>query len=351
MTQPVWTFGLYNSAGSLLADLSVASNRTLTSTLNAPTVLSFNIPASHPAAALITPAATYIRAYRRVDSTNTLRFHGPVWMDETSTGQGIDTLQVTAADPMIRLGRRYVTPSYTSTDRGAIIQDLIADANTDAETGIQTTSATIETSSTITTDYEIERPAILDVIQQYADATDGCDTVIDPIEYSSGKIGQLNIYARRGSNQAGAIFAYGAGTLANCLSINRIRNADNLANHVLAVEDTVTTIWQNTTSQTTYGRIETALSLQGDTNVASMTARTRRYLDTHDDINDIATYQIVAGPRAPRLYDDFNIGDTVQVHYRGAQLEYQTTQRVTSCTIAIDDSGRETISQLETQAN
>jgi hypothetical protein len=350
MAQPRWTFGLYNSTGSLLADLSIASGRQLTYQLNQPTIVSFTLPLTHSAAALVTPGSTYVRAYREnTAGTRTLRFHGPVWIDETATGQGVDTLSVTAMDPLARLGRRTCQPSFTATDRGSIIQQIIATANTDSETGINTTAAVIESSSTITTDYEIETPTILDVINQYADANDGCDTAIIPTEYSGGKIGTLYVYSRRGDTNTDCVFAYGPGTLANSLSINRVRNLDALTNYVSCTEGDSTATWTNATSVTAYGRLDSVISLPGETSLASISARTRRYLDTHDTPDEVAEYRIQPGPRAPRIFDDFDIGDTITLHVRNG-VEYTATQRVYACTVSVDDLGVETISSIDTRS-
>lgn len=348
-SQPKWFLGLYNSTGTLLADLSIASNRNITYQLNAPSVCSFQIPLTHASAAAIVPGSTYVKAYREdTAGTRTLRFYGPIWVDEINTGSGVDMLNVTAQDPLAYLGRRYTSAAFTATDRGAIIKTCIDTTNNDNETGISTTLGTITTSSTITADYSSEKPSILDLAGQYTDATDGIDFAIIPQELSTSKIGYLNVYARRGSSKPNAVFAYGSGTLDNS-TIKRTRNVDNLTTYVSALEGDATSVWTDTNAVSTYRRLDSIISLSNDTNLASMSARTRRYLDTHSTPDLIAEYAITPGPRAPRIFDDFDIGDTVPVHLRRA-IEFVVQQRVYSATIAISENGVETISALDTRS-
>lgn len=348
--QPLWIFGLYDANGSLLADLSIASGRSISIALNTPTSVTFQVPLSHPTAALITPLSTYVKGYRQsTDGTRLLKFYGPVWVDEISSGQGVDMLQATALDPMAYLDRRYTSSSFTTVDRGQIIKSIIDTANGVSAIPISTTAGTITASSTLTADYSGEQPSIMDVINQFAEANDGCDTEIAPQELASGAIGRLNVYNRKGSYKANAVFAYGDGTLANCTSITRSRNADNVANYVLALEGDATSIWQNATSIASNRRLDSIQSLSTDTNLLSMSARTRRYLDTHDTPDKVSEYRITPGPRAPRYFDAFEVGDTMRVWFESGQVQFASTQRVYAVQLDIDDAGRETISSIDTR--
>jgi hypothetical protein len=63
----------------------------------------------------------------------------------------------------------------------------------------------------------------------------------------------------------------------------------------------------------------------------------------------VAEYSITPGPRAPRVFDDFEVGDTVPVVFDQGVV-FQTTQRVYSVSVNIDDTGREAISALQTRS-
>ncbi len=352
MAQPHWQMGLYNQAGNLLADLSLATDRQLTLQLNQPTVCSFTLPLTSSAANLVEPGSTFIKAYRTdLTNTKTLRFYGPVWVDElqTSGGNGIDQIAVTAFDPMIYLSRRYTTSAFANTQRGTIIKTILDTTNTANDTGIQTNSALIASSATISVDYAEENPTILDVITQHSEALDGVDVGVSPIEYSAGKIAQLNVYNRRGIIRQGAVFAYGANTISNCVSVTRTRNADMVANYVIGTAELGSVTYQDATSRNTYKRLETVVSYTQETSSSVLANRTKYYLDTHTDPSMVAEYSITPGPRAPRVFDDFEVGDTVPVVFDQGVV-FQTTQRVYSVSVNIDDTGREAISALQTRS-
>jgi hypothetical protein len=365
--QPKWFIGLFDNADNMLCDLSHVDNLSFSYGIGQPAACTFNMPLTHSASTYIEPTSTYVKAYRETSDGRVLRFYGPVWSDEIATG-GAESLSVTAFSPMVYLGKRPTTITVTAQDRGAAIKAAIDAANSDNDTGIDTAGGTIATSSTITADYAEEQPTILDLINQYSEATDGCDVEIMPQEYSGGKIAYLNVHARQGSVNNDAIFAYGAGTLNNCASINRSRSAEFMANYVRALEGDATSIWQNATSIAAYRRLDAVLSLSGDKTLANMSARTQYYMETHDAPNKVAAYQIQAGVDAPRFWDEFELGDTVQVHLRVFKydfnfddasslpldyrkgIEFLVQQRVVGVTISVDGNGVELLSQIETRS-
>lgn len=348
MTQPLWVLGLYDVNGNLRADLSMATNRSITYQLNQPAVASFDIPVTHPAAAYTMPGSMYLKAYREYPAgTRSLRFYGPVWADETSTGSGLNSTRVTCMDPLIYLSKRFTSAAFTATDRGSIIKTVVDTANTLNDTGILTDPSYISTSTTLTADYSQEHPTILDLIGQYSDALDGCDTAVVPQELSAGKIGKLYVYARQGSAKTSAIFGYGSATINNCLSMNRTRNAANITNDVYGQGDASYSEWQNATSQNAYRRLVEFISFSGETNEANLSVRTQRYLDTHKDPDAVAEHSVTPGPRAPRLFTDFVVGDTVPLHCSVGGLSYQVNQRVYGVTLSIDEAGREILSNIE----
>lgn len=359
MSQPLWQFALYDASDNWLTDLSLGTGRTITFQLRAPHVLTMQLPLTSRAAGFLAAGDTYVKGYRtpaggRAAYDQVLRFHGPAWIDDLQgggSGNGVDTIKLTAMSPMIYLAKRFTTEAYPSaTDRGTIILDLLDATNDDDDTGIATDAAQVASSSTTTVDWSDAKVSLLEVIDQFGAALDGCDAEIEPIEYDDGKIGRLVVHDSQGSDRSDdVVFGYGPATIANCLGMNRVRNAGLIDNDVLGYSDTVSANWINSTSIARYRRQYADVSYTGETSEDEISSRTKGWLDDHETLDAVAEYALTAGPRAPRLFDDFEIGDRVSLWFAKGAVEFAVAQRVYAATLAIADAGVETISGLETK--
>lgn len=352
MSSAVWNFSLVDINGNNITngELPLAFGRSITYQLNAPTILQFQLPLTSDDASAVTIGSSFIKAYRTpVGGTKTLVFYGPAWVDEiqTGSGSGVDSILVTAMDPLIYLSRRYTTAAYTATDQGTILKNIIDTTNTsDGETGIRTSSGNITASTSVDFDKTTEKPTVLDVVQQFSDQLDGCETWVSPIEYAGGKISDLYIAPKRGSIKDGVVFGYGDATVANCTSMGRTRNADKMVNDHTGFTDLYSSTKTNTTSINSYRRLVLDQSYTNEKSKTLLANRVQGYLSKHDTPDDVAEYTITTGPRAPKLFDSFTIGDTVWLDFNKG-ISFQVQQRVYACTVDIDDQGLETYSSIE----
>jgi len=353
-TQPEWTLFIVDSAGTGLGVVPYAYELNITYQLNNPDMAQFKVPVTSSIADSIEPGSTYLKAYRRGvgETTSTLRFYGPVWIvEESGTNSGVDMVTVTAMGIHNYLTKRFTTAQYTSfTDQGTIIKGIIDTTNsTDGETGIRTSVVSTTVGITRKVDYSDAKLPISEVISQFGDASDGCDTWITPIELSSGKMGDLNCAAVRGEFQAGAIFGYGEKTTANCTTMSRVRTMELVANDVTGYSDNLATQWIDTSSVANYRRLMADVSFTETITSEILDYRTRGYLDLHVTPDAVAEVSMIGGPRAPKLFTDFDIGDFVPVYYQKADIVFYSVNRVYGATIAINEGGVEQFASLETR--
>lgn len=355
--RPSWQFALVDVNGNNLSngEMSMGLARAITFQLCAPSLFTCQIPLTHPDAAVIAAGSSYIKGYRTdASGTKTLRFYGPAWARQVQGGGGgggVDTLLVTAMDPMAYLSKRFTVATFTAQDRGVILKSVVDTTNTnDGDTGIRTNTANITASSTISPDYSNAKQDLQSLIADYGASLDACEAWLVPIELSSGKIADLYCALRRGSTQNNAVFGYGAGTKANCSAMGRVEDMTNMRNDVLGFTDTMSSNWTNSTSINAYRRLVADISMTGETDPTVVSARTKGDLDRHSTPDQIAEHSLTATMAAPRMFDDFNIGDTVWLDFAKGYLSYTVQQRVYAATIGIDDQGVETFSSMDLRA-
>lgn len=351
MSQPTWQFWMVDAAGNTLADLSLLQDPNYSTTRVGSSVLQGKLPLTSDAAAAIPEGGAYIKAYRikpgGSDSDRVLRFYGSLEIDEVEGSNATDSMMVTAYSPDAILENRITTATYSSaTQRGTILQGVIDTANTDNDTGIRTNSINIEATTATTVDFSQDKPTIASVFSQFAEALDGCDAEFRPIELASGKIADLYVYNQRGTTNTGVVFGYGADTIANCTQMRRVRNRRNLENYVEGFSAAVTVTAQETSSINTNRKRYGSVSLTNEASTLEAQARVLGRLASQSTASALAEYTVTTGPDAPRLWDDFNIGDTVTLDFRKGSIAFSVTQRVEAVTVQIDNNGVETISQL-----
>lgn len=347
MAQPTWTFYLTDEAGTQLAELTHATDKTLTIGNNTGSVLSFRLPLTHTHASLVSTGDTLVKAYRKnQNGVRTIRFHGQVWSCEYAGNDSLDAMQVVVADPFAVLAHRYTQATFSSVDQGTILKTLVDAANSDQDTRIRTNTANIQASTTRTIDWSTTRKAIAETFTELAEMDAGCDWELRPIEYASGKIVDLYVYATRGTTKNQATFAYGPRTANTVTSMQRTLSLDGMANVVNAYGDPALTVETatNYTSVNTYGQLTADLSYPDVDNQTYLAALATEYLAEHGTPTE--SIRVAAGRNAPSVWDDFSPGDTVRVHGEKGAMNFTSSMRVDAITVGVDDNGIETTQDI-----
>jgi hypothetical protein len=293
----------------------------------------------------------YLQAWIQPDggtvADRVLRFQGPVWVDEVNAEQGL--VMVTAFDPMIYLTKRFTLAQFSPTDLGALLKAMIDTTNsTDGETGIRTNAANITASSTIDLDARTNKPSIASLVGQFQSQLDGVESWVEPITLAAGKMCDFYAAPTRGITRSGVVFAYGEGTLANCDQMTRTRNKDLMENDSNGYADTLTaTPATDATSIAAFRRLVGYTSLTGETSQAVLDARVQGRKDERYTPARIAEYKASPGVDAPQIFEDYEPGDTVTVHYREGELEWKVPQRIMLAKIPVSDNGELLPAQLD----
>jgi hypothetical protein len=317
--------------------------------------LTFGISAQHAVAGLIDPDAGQLASLYRVNpdtDTKELRWHGPIWAaDETLGGGGI--VQVTVADVWARLDRRFTSAAYTATDQGQIVKGLIDTANADGETGIDTSSGTVETTVARDRSWEDARSTLAEAILAFTDLLDPVDVYFTPIAYASGKIAELQVLERRGSTTPQAVFGYGTGTVANLQSLTRGRTLEGIGTRVVSFgEGGLSVTLEDATQLAALGLYVRDETHSGVTVSQTLQDHGRESLDHFKTASrTLSISPIDVGNRdagVPMLWDDFEIGDVVAVQAIEGSVSFTEEARVESCTVGVV-GGVETVLSIEVE--
>ena len=354
MAQPVWEFVIADSSGAALDFLTLGSNRQLTIQDRGARVLELQVPLTSEQASKIVGGSTRIKGYRLAPdgTTKVLRFNGIVWVtDEQANDEGISFMKVVAVDPFgSTLAGRFANGNYGSIDQGTLLKQLIDDANTVSDTFVQTATANVTTSIARTIDWSLTRKSIAAGFSEIAAAFDGTDWELRPVDNGS-KIAELFVYGgRRGSIRDEVIFGYGADTVANCTAFARTANMDKLATWIHGDgQGGAYFEWTNPTKVAKFGRYE-RFSQYGDvTSLSNLSNLVYQDLVRSYDPEPIIGF--TAGSQAPRMFDEWDIGDTVRVQARHGSINVNKQARIIGATLTIDVNGVELLSSIVTQSD
>lgn len=242
--------------------------------------------------------------------------------------------------PMPDIGRfTDATVTYTAEDAGAIARDLIDTTNTDhGDTTIETSASWVQ--ATKDRDRAYGHKNVAEAIVELTEVLDGFDwypTYLDPRE-NDGKTMRFNIVASQGEDKEAARFEFGDGTLANCtgyqfttaLPVNHARalGADNAGTPFVGEKT-------DATSMALYGTYMLRVS-------ASDVNETATLEDKAQDALRPTVVQVTefSGDPAlcPQPWDDFWIGDTVRCNIDDGAVQEQTSPRVQTIEVGLDDS-------------
>lgn len=235
-------------------------------------------------------------------------------------GAGVNS----AAEPLV----------YTAQDAGAIAYALLAVANLNSATGLAAGSA--ELSMTRDRTYDSGQN-IGEAITNLSNVLDGFDFVERfGVEYSP--MAYLDIYASLGALQTNARFEYGATTMNNVRSLHRTVTPPANLIYVQGGSG-MYSVYRDTTSIAQYGEWPLKDSRLDITQQATLDARAVALSRPSPS----RTVQLAPDPLlAPRPWDDYGLGDTVNIYARRGALLEDTTARINAFTVAIDEEGLET---------
>jgi hypothetical protein len=336
---PSWAFLLANQSGNAVAELATGAGRSLTFTRNAYPEATVTISHDDDAASkffdTLSNGIPTLRAYR----DGVLRFHGEL-APFTEALEETATISLVFRGPFARLigyGQsrgRFTAASriFTATDAGQIAKTLIDEAT---GSGVATTG-TIGASKTRDRTYQYAN--VGEAIVNLTRVLDGFDFEVTPIEYTSGNIGQFNVYASQGSDRSSTVlFQYGPETVANVREVTRQTEPPINYARVIGTNGRFA-VKSDAASIAKYGYWTVQESLSDVAEQATLDDKAQALLRP-DPIKVVA---FTPDPTlAPLPWDDYWLGDTVSFFGRRGAFVEDVTARINKITVVIDDEGNE----------
>lgn len=336
-----WTWELCDGQGASLAELVTATGRQLTFRRNSYAEATCTISCDDVTAALLSTALKtgwpQLRCWRRADraTSATLVFNGSL-APIIETSEGSATLQIVARSPLWRLSLRsflQATEVQAGTQLdGTTITNMLAYADFwqgpsglaigNIDTGLPSHGVSLSAGASVG-----------GAIQKLTEMLDGVDVVE---RFVSPTVTLLDVMSSAGSVRPNTRFEYGPDTAANLRSALKI-TAPPVNYCALLGSDGLISIQQDTASQAAYGTwpVQLAAPATGFQDVIDSLARAQLRPFP------VTTIQIVPETTAPRPWDDYYLGDTVQVYANRGSLQINTAARVNAFTVVIDDNGLE----------
>ena len=334
---PQWTLGLADEAGNGLAEVRAAA--TLTFVRNGAASVEFAIDLEDTTAsdlvATLRNGIPKLRAYRGA----ALVFNGqwsPMEEESTDSDQPTAELRATFRSPFDVLTRRFTaaTVPFVAQDAGTIARSLITTANTAAATGL-TLGTTIATQ---TRDRTYEHKQVAEAIVELT-AVDGGFDFVERFVDEGVVLAAFDVVIRQGEDQVDAVFEHGPGTLANVVRVVRrwlppVNRARVLGEGGIAGEKS------NAASIATYGEwwptsIPTASGVVEQATLDDKAIALLR--PTPLEIVEFDPNPVLA----PQPWDDYWLGDSVPIRCRFGSLSFETTARINSIQITLDEEGNE----------
>jgi len=360
-----WRMMLCDRAGRPLSPLTgIAKNRSLQLRLNRPARLSFTVPANDPLVAgihtdglpLLEPLCRVVKAYSKATLDTgivawVLRFAGYVWqLEDAGDGTSAWTSAV-CFDPLqyLRHRRTAALREYTDQDGGQIARNLVATANATAPTGITVDDGVFEQSPTRTVRYE--RAPVADAIIQLADAFNGFDIELRPLDRQDGVLCSMNAFARLGQHQPSVIFGWAVAPH-NVREVHRLQDGDTIANHLIMTgasgtgSDAISSEHDDATSQSVFGYHEDVDAVGDVTNTLLLEALGIEELGWRKRARELVRMLPQPG-RGPQPWVHYHLGDTVYV-YAGSDLRggLAGVQRIYGWTVELTDEAVERVTEV-----
>ncbi len=346
-----WIFELARSDDlSKIGRLTEARSRSLTLTQDLAGSFSASLPLTHSLSREIEIAKTCVLCKK----SGQIVWSGPVWtLEKSAPGD----LSIGCVGWLQTLGKRVTKPSwiadgklsYTSTDAGLIAHSVLNRSAEDMTDGpIYVTSGSLQTTQIRSQTYQPFSSVLSIIMGLSAEEIEaGYFLNVHPVART------LDIYATIGRVRPHAVFTYGS----SAATISQAFDADRLCNRFIAYSAIGWAQADNLISQATYGVFEEAQSLSDVQSLSILQAYANGEVAVRSDPLGFLAFtgapSTFDGPRVPRIFEDFVIGDTVQVAGRRGALDVpRQPTRVYSATLNWPDKGgREVLSSVQTIAS
>ncbi|HVX20876.1 MAG TPA: PKD domain-containing protein [Acidimicrobiales bacterium] len=330
-----WQFVAADTAGTPVGELTKATSRQVSWSVNDVSTASFGINGSHPEASLVEELASDLLIYRASDTgAKVLRFRGRIGASsDTGSPAGLAT-SFSASDYRGMLSVRQVwtgsTTTFATIDEADLAWTLISQSEARAAGAFGIQRGTAPTTGIVRSQQCKVGTSIATLIDNLATATPGFEWEIDPTL-------RFNLWAPERGTDGRQVLDYG-GTVA---SFRRTVDPSNFRNALRYVgANTLTPVLLQALSFGAVGRWETQVTDSSITNQELLAAKAQAAFAQAQTVRP--TWTLVLTPRwwTPDL---LWLGDSVRVVIRYGRLAVNTILRVTKITVTIGDDGGETV--------
>lgn len=308
---------------------------------NGPRILEATLPMTTQAAPLLSLGRQLVIVSREEASGRVVRFHGILWARTRSFRKPNPTITITAVDPWPVLAKRVTSANYTSEEQLLIARDLV-----DVENAIS--SVRISTSIVPASSKERDR-SWADNPRPLDEALQSLTTVIDPIDIDlrpidldeDGNIVEMVLAERDPAPSSTFTLGWGEKTVDNCEFIEDVMSMEDVVTQVEGFGDTgLVTVVDDPTALATFGLLVKQETWDS--------VREQQTLDDHAALllqkyrSPIPTVTLQPS-RNVMLWDDFEVGDVIDIDARLDDEQLYTQARVNEATVEIDGNGERII--------
>jgi hypothetical protein len=354
-----WRVVLCDRKGDQLQILDgVAAQRTYEGRMNKQAKFSFQVPSDHPRVAGLAPDGLpwlskfrVVKAYREEvmadgSSQFVIRFCGEVWiLGDSADSQGKATTRVTAYDSLQRLASRFTGPLFKldQVDGAQIVRQLVDETNTRSFSGMNTSEGKFETSPPRYVEYT--RKSIGAAIVDLANAFNGFDFEVRPVDRDDGTLNVLSVFSRLGQHQPSIVLQWGMGSH-NISGVERTESAELIASQVHGLGSTESYSEESQGTTQAFGLLEAVDSFSDITNHDLLVALVQEELNYRIRSREIVSLSPVPG-LTPEPWTHFHPGDTFTVEVdQSLRGGFSGIMRCYGWNVSIDDDGIERVTEL-----
>lgn len=361
MAVPHWDFELTDLNGTVLGEITNASNRQVVLPLNQLPTCSFKIPVRHYLSPYLSDDTWdgLVKAYRTGQSGGrVLRFIGPVVSsNEVGDDSGPPQISVAAASAMWRLNYRLLGTTSTGWAKGnatttfeltVIAQQMLTDSNSAGYTGIENGASTTTSQGSAGVYYMQPMLTALATLSVGLNAFDFEVAPTEPTNVSKPwpQIGVLNTVPLLGTTKPDAIFEFGT-SKANVVSYTRQIDRANMMtkgyiNQPAVSDHTQILISEDASSEALRGVFEGVCDDGGTT----WDVLRQQIVDMNVAIRKKARLVVNFKPHmnaTPEPLVDYIVGDQIRARLFIDRIQrLDAMMRIWGITFDIDNNGNET---------